>query len=36
MMLLYCCWCVMYEVGLRQGLHYVVLMSFLFLYNTGN
>ena len=26
MMLFYCCWCVMYEVGLRQGLHDVVLM----------
>ena len=26
MMLLYCCWCAMYEVGLRQGLRDVVLM----------
>ena len=26
MMLFQCCLCVMYEVGLRQGLHYVVLL----------
>ena len=25
-MLFRCCWCVMYEVGLWQGLHDVVLM----------
>ena len=26
MMLFYCCWCVIYEVGLSQGLHDVALL----------